>query len=101
MFDNRGNAVWNYSVPDEVFGSTSDLAVFGGHIAAGVEATGYNGTVLYFDLQGSLLWSKNVDTAILRVNFDNEGSAISVQGNWGLIKFDLSGNVISNQETPH
>ena len=101
MFDNRGNAVWNYSIPDEIFGSTSDLAVSGGHVAAGVEATGYNGTVLYFDLQGSLLWSKHVDTAILRVNFDNGGSAISVQGNWGLIKFDLSGNVISNQETPH
>ncbi len=48
-----------------------------------------------------MLWSKHVDTAILRVNFDNGGSAISVQGNWGLIKFDLSGNVISNQETPH
>ena len=101
MFDNRGNTVWNYSVPDQVFGSTSDLAVSGGHIAAGVEDTGYNGTVLYFDLQGSLLWSKHVDTAILSVNFDNGGSAISVQGNRGLIKFDLSGNVISNQETPH
>ena len=101
MFDNRGNAVWNYSVPDEIFGSTSDLAVSGGHVAAGVEATRYNGTLLYFDLQGSLLWSKHVDTAILRVNFDNGGSVISVQGNWGLIKFDLSGNVISDQETPH
>jgi hypothetical protein len=101
MLDNQGNAVWNYPVPDEIFGSTSDLAVSGGHIAAGVEATGYNGTLLYFDLQGSLLWSKHVDTAILTVNFDNGGSAISVQGNWGLIKFDLNGNVISNQETPH
>lgn len=101
MFDNRGNALWNYSIPDQIFGSTSDLAVSPGHIAAGVEATGYNGTLLYLDLQGSLLWSKHVDTAILSVNFDNGGSAISVQGSWGQIKFDLSGNVISNQETPH
>ena len=101
MFDNRGNAVWNYSVPDEIFGSTSDLAVSGGHIAAGVEAAAYNGTVLYFDSQGSLLWSRHVDTAILGVSFDNGGSAISVQGGRGLIKFDLNGNVISNQEALH
>jgi PQQ-like domain len=101
MFDNRGNTVWNYPVPDEIFGSISDLAVLGGHIAAGVEATGHNGTLLYFDLQGSLIWSKHVDTAILSVNFVDGGSAILVEGNWGLIRFDLNGNVIGNQEIPH
>ena len=38
-----------------------------------------------------------MNIAVLSVNFDNGGSTISIQTNWDQIKFDLQGNVISNQ----
>ncbi len=97
MFDAQENELWNFTIPDQQFDSTTALAVSEGHIAAGVSASGYNGTMHYLDLQGNLIWSRHVDSAVLSVNFDNGGSAISVLTNWDQVKFDLQGNVISNQ----
>ena len=97
MFDARENILWNFTIPDQQFDSTTALAVSDGHIAAGVSASGYSGTIYYLDMQGNLIWSRHVNSAVLSVNFDNGGSTISIQTNWDQIKFDLQGNVISNQ----
>jgi hypothetical protein len=101
MFDSRGNQLWNVTIPDQIVVSGSDLAVSAGHMAAGLSWDGYNGTVAYYDLQGNFVWSKHVDSAILNVSFEDGGSAILAQTNWGQITFDLSGNVIENQTSPH
>lgn len=101
MFDAKGNVVWNVSLPDQLFDSTSSLALSDGYIAAGLSNTGYNGTLNYYNMQGKLIWSKNVDSAILGVNFTSNQSAILVETNWGHDTFDLSGNVIQNQTAPH
>jgi len=97
MFDARENILWNFTIPDQQFDSTTTLAVSDGHIAAGVSASGYSGTMYYLDMQGNQIWSRHVNSAVLSVNFDNGGSTISIQTNWDQIKFDLQGNVISNQ----
>lgn len=100
MFDSQGTMLWNYTIPDQQFDSTSSLAVSDGHIAAGVTgvtASGTNGNVDYLDLQGNLIWSRHVNSGVFNVNFDNGGSSISIQTNWDQVKFDLQGNVISNQ----
>ncbi len=97
MFDSRENILWNFTIPDQQFDSTTALAVSDRHIAAGVSASGYSGTMYYLDMQGNQIWSRHVNSAVLSVNFDNGGSTISIQTNWDQIKFDLQGNVISNQ----
>ncbi len=97
MFSAKENALWNFTIPDQQFDSTTDVAVSSDHIAAGVSASDYSGTLYYFDLRGNEIWSRHLDSAILSVNFDSEGSTISTLTNWDLVKFDLQGNVISNQ----
>ncbi|OLB69791.1 hypothetical protein AUI06_08190 [archaeon 13_2_20CM_2_52_21] len=97
MFSAKENVLWNFSIPDQQFDSTTDVAVSSGHVAAGVSASGFSGTLYYFDLQGNEIWSRHLDSAILSVNFDSGGSTISTLTNWDLVKFDLQGNVVSNQ----
>ncbi len=97
MFSAKENALWNFTIPDQQFDSTTDVAVSSDHIAAGVSASDYSGTLYYFDLRGNEIWSRHLDSAILSVNFDSGGSTISTLTNWDLVKFDLQGNVISNQ----
>jgi hypothetical protein len=55
MFDSRGNRLWNVTIPDQTVDSGSALAVSAGHIALGVSTSGFNGTVVYYDLQGDLV----------------------------------------------
>jgi hypothetical protein len=97
MFDAHGNILWNFTIPEQQFDSTNAVAVSNGHIAAGVSVSGYNGTLYCLDLQGDMIWSRHVDSAVLNVSFDNGGSTISMQTNWDQTRFDLQGNVISNQ----
>ncbi len=101
MFDSRGNQLWNVTIPDQIVVSGSALAISGGHIAFGISNDGYNGTVAYYDLQGNLVWSKHVDSAILGLSFEDGGSTILTTTNWGQVTFDLSGNVVGNQTSPH
>jgi hypothetical protein len=97
MFSAKENVLWNFTIPDQQFESTAVVSVSSDHIAAGVSASGISGTLYYFDLQGNEVWSRQVDSAILSVNFDSGGSTISTLTNWDVVKFDLQGNVISNQ----
>jgi hypothetical protein len=97
MFDSQGNMLWNFTIPEQQFGSTRDVAVSDGHIAAGVAVSGWNGTLYYLDLQGNLIWSRHVDSDVLSVSFDNGGSTITILTNSDQTKFDLQGNVINNQ----
>jgi hypothetical protein len=101
MFDSKGTAVWNVTLPDYDFDCGDCLATSGGHLVAGLSVSGYNGTVAYYDLQGNLVWSRYVDSAIIMIAFENGGSTIYAQTNWGSVTFDLSGNVLSNQTAPH
>ena len=101
MFDSRGKVVWNVTLPDYGFDCGDCLATSNGHLAAGLSVSGYNGTVAYYDLQGNLVWSRYVDSAILMIAFENGGSTIYARTNWGSVTFDLSGNVVSNQTAPH
>lgn len=97
MLDSRGNTLWNVSIPDQDFGSTDTISVSNGLIVVGVANSGYNGTLLCYDLHGGLVWSRHIDSDILSVNFENNGSTILVETNWGNVTFDRSGNVIANQ----
>ena len=102
MFNSRGETVWNDSIPDQQFGSTSTLAVSNGHIAAGVASSGFNGTLLLYDLKGNVIWSRPVDSDILSVSFENGGSTIYAQTNWGHVIFDTTnGYVIENVTALH
>ena len=101
MLDSRGNTIWNVSIPAGGFGSTDTVSVSDGLIAAGVANSGFNGTLLCYDLHGSLVWSRHVDSDILSVNFENNGSSILIETNWGHVSFDRLGNVIDNQTSTH
>jgi hypothetical protein len=101
MLDSRGNAIWNVSIPVGGFGSTDTVSVSNGLIAAGVANSGFNGTLLCYDLHGGLVWSRHVDSDILSVNFENNGSTIFIETNWGHVSFDRLGNVTDNQTSPH
>jgi PQQ-like domain len=101
MFDSTGRTVWNISIPNQIFVSTTSLAVSNGHIATGVSSSGWDGTFLYYDLQGNLIWSKPVNSAILNVDFENDGSTIYVETNWGHVTFGLAGNMIENVTALH
>ena len=97
LFDAKGNWLWNFTIRDQQLTSTNDLAVSNGHVAAGVAASGWNGTLYYLDLQGNMIWSKRVSNDISSVSFDNVGSTISILTNSDQTTFDLQGNVITNQ----
>ena len=101
MFDAHGHPLWNVSIPEGTFDSGSSLAVTNGLIAAGVSTSGVSGTLLCFNLQGSAIWSRHIDSAILNVNFEANGSTILAVTNWGQVSFNTSGNVIENQTSPH
>lgn len=96
LFDSTGKAVWNDSIPGEVIESVTSVAFSNGHIALGLVqfATG-QGTLLYYDLQGNLLWSKAINLSLANddVYFQNNGSQIYVETeNSGHVIFDLNGN---------
>jgi hypothetical protein len=101
MFDSRGQVVWNDSIYDQQFGGASTLAVSSGYIAAGVASSGWNGTLHLYSLNGSEIWSRAVDSDILNVNFQNSGTAIYLETNWGHVIFNTKGNVIENVTAPH
>ncbi|MGD0477754.1 MAG: PQQ-binding-like beta-propeller repeat protein [Nitrososphaerales archaeon] len=101
MFDSHGNVLWNASIPDETFDSSNSLAASGGLIVAGVSVSGYNGTLSCYNMQGVLLWSRHIDSAIFKVSFENNGSSILAETNWGHVTFDPTGKVIENQTSPH
>jgi len=101
MFDSGGRAIWNVTFPSQFFDSTDSLTYSNGFLAAGLTVSGYNGTVSYYDLKGNLVWSRYVDSAILQVSFQDNGSTIYAQTNWASVIFDLRGEVTSNQTAPH
>jgi len=97
LFNSLGRAIWNVSIPNVIFDSTASIAVSNGYIAAGVSYNGSNGTMLYYNLDGTLIWSRHASSAIQQVDFEDDGSAIFANTNWGNETFDLAGNVIQNQ----
>lgn len=101
MFDSKGRVLWNITIPDQIFDSTRSLATSDSDFAAGLTSTGYKGTLYFYNLEGGLVWSRQVDSAIGRVDFQNSGSTIFVETNWGHVTFDLTGNVVENQTMPH
>lgn len=94
LFDSTGKTVWNDSIYQQTIVSARSLAFSNGHIALGVSVSGFQGTLLYYDLQGKLIWSKQVNSAVLDVGFRNNGSQIYVETNWGHLVFDSNGNQI-------
>jgi len=96
MYDDQGKILWKYSINDSsTFDSTRSLAVSNSHIAAGTTVSGYNGTLHYMDFSGNQVWSRHINSAILGVDFIENGLEISVQTNWGIQTFDLTGNRIT------
>ncbi len=96
MYDDQGKILWKYSINDSsIFDSTRSLAVSNSHIAAGTTVSGYNGTLHYMDFSGNQVWSRHINSAILGVDFIENGLEISVQTNWGTQTFDLTGNRIN------
>src|SRR6266702_5795314 len=88
--------LWNYSINDSsTFDSTRSIAVSNNHIAAGTTVSGYNGTLHYMDFSGNQAWSRHINSAILGIDFIENGLEISVQTNWGTQTFDLTGNRIN------
>jgi len=100
MFDSHGQVLWNISNPDQSFGSGGDVAVSGDHLAVGWSSTGTNGTLYYYDLNGTMVWQRHVSSDILGVSFEGNGSTIFMQANYGNSTYDLSGNVLQNQTYP-
>ncbi|MDA4123379.1 MAG: PQQ-like beta-propeller repeat protein [Thaumarchaeota archaeon] len=103
MFDSNGRAVFNVTLPDWFFDSSDSLAYSNGYLAAGLTASGGNGTVSYYSINGSLVWSRHVDSSIQQVSFENGGSVIFVSANGQTgqnLTFDLRGDLISNQTAP-
>jgi hypothetical protein len=102
LFDSTGKAVWNNSIPRDVIESVSSVAYSNGHIALGVTqfAAGSQSTLLLYDLQGKLIWSKAINSSLANddVYFQNNGSQIYV-GWWtsgNHLIFDLNGNEIGS-----
>jgi hypothetical protein len=101
LFDSTGKVVWNDSIPGQVIESANSVAVSNGHIALGVTQIAANqGTLLYYDLQGKLIWSKTINLSLANdhVYFQNNGSQIYV-GWWtsgGHLIYDLNGNEIGS-----
>jgi hypothetical protein len=101
LFDSTGKAVWNDSIPGEVIESVTSVAVSNGHIVLGVtQIAADQGTLLYYDLQGKLIWSKTINASLANddVYFQNNGSQIYV-GWWtsgGHLIYDLNGNEIGS-----
>ncbi len=97
MFYSNGGVIWNITLPNVLFDSGDSVAVSGGYIAAGLSYTGLNGSLAYYSINGGLMWSKTISSSIQQVSFQNNGTSIFIQTNYGNTKFDLSGKVISNQ----
>lgn len=97
MFDSSGRTIWNITLPNVLFDSTASVAVSGSHIAAGLSYTGVNGALAYYGINGKLIWSKAVSSSIQQVSFQNNGTNIFIQTNYGNTTFDLSGKMIHNQ----
>ncbi len=96
MYDDQGKILWKYSINDSsTFDSTRSIAVSNNHIAAGTTVSGYNGTLHYMDFSGNQAWSRHINSAILGIDFIENGLEISVQTNWGTQTFDLTGNRIN------
>jgi hypothetical protein len=98
MFDSAGRAVWNVTLPDSLFDSSDSLAYSNGYLAAGL--TSSNSTLSYYNLNGSLIWSRPAYNSIQQVSFENGGSTIFVSANGQDLTFDLRGDLISNQTAP-
>jgi hypothetical protein len=99
LFDSTGKAIWNDSIPGEVIESADSVAYSNGHIALGVtQIAGNQGTLLYYDLAGKLIWSKTINHSYGLANdvvyFQNNGSQIYV--GWWIsgdhLIYDLNGN---------
>ena len=100
LFDSTGKAVWNDSIYHQYIGSADGIAVSNGHIALAVSAyQGGQSILMYYDLQGKLIWSKPINSSALGdvnydVNFQNNGSQIYVETVLGHVIYDLNGNQI-------
>jgi hypothetical protein len=101
LFNSTGGTVWNDSIPNQIIDSTGSLAFLNGQIALGVSVSGYQGTLFCYNLQGQMVWSKPVDSAILNVKFQNNGTTIYAETNWGHVVFDTNGNLVENETAPH
>ena len=98
MFGNDGVLRWEYWINGAIF-EPQALAVSDSRIVAGASFGGCAGTVYLLDLDGHLIWSKPIDSAVLALNFIDNGLQIAVDTNFGSLTFDQQGNLVSNHTT--
>jgi hypothetical protein len=102
VFDNLGNLLWKYDGIDGlVQGGAVSLSSNGEQIVIGSMASGEYGNLYLFDINGNLLWTRNVDGGILSTDMSDNGSFTVVESNYGTTVFDEFGNNIDTKPTFH
>ena len=97
--DSQGHLLWNYS-GDESSVNYIQMSGDGSAVAAGTLASGYSGSVYYFDgHNGNLLWKRQAYTAVQPLVMSSDGAYIASGGNVGTLLLNSKGGLLWNYTT--
>lgn len=101
LFNSQGGVVWNrtstgtLSAPPAAPGSLIPSANWMSFFSSN-SSSGTSGSLLLFDQNVTLIWSRSIYSPILDLQTVNQSQDVVVQTNWSTLVFNLAGQLIAN-----
>lgn len=96
--DNSGIVLWNYNASDGEESGAVDLSTNGSNVWASSACSGWNGSIYFVNLQGDLLWRRQIYSPTLSIQTGNNLTGF-ISTNWGALLYASDGSLLENLTT--
>jgi hypothetical protein len=95
LFNSQGKTLWNSTIVRDVVESLT-MSQDARYIAVGSGPDGYHGTLYLYNITGSLLWTRHVNSPPLQIAFSQDDHTIVIGTNWGIISYNSQAQPMLN-----